>query len=69
MKFSKQHSLYQSEYSKFIADLKAKNPHIDAGQVAGRALLWDKAPTSLDEQERLKASRLRQQAYVYQNKG
>ncbi|WP_332876931.1 DUF3460 family protein [Massilia sp. S19_KUP03_FR1] len=69
MKFSKQHSLYQSEHTKFIADLKAKNPQIDAGQVAGRALLWDKAPTSLDEQDRLKASRLAQQAYVYQNKG
>jgi hypothetical protein len=69
MKFSKQHSLYQSEHTKFIAELKAKNPQIDAGQVAGRALLWDKAPTSLDEQERLKASRLRQQAYVYANKG
>ena len=69
MKFSKQHSLYQSEHTKFIAELKAKNPQIDAGQVAGRALLWDKAPTSLDEQDRLKASRLAQQSYVYQNKG
>ena len=69
MKFSKQHSGYQSEHTKFIADLKAKNPQIDAGQVAGRALLWDKAPTSLDEQERVRQSRLRQQAYVYHNKG
>jgi len=69
MKFSKQHSQYQSEHTKFIADLKAKNPQIDAGQVAGRALLWDKAPTSLDEQDRVKASRLAQQAYVYHNKG
>lgn len=68
MKLSKQHSMYQSEHTKFIAALKEQNPAIDAGQVAGRALLWDKAPVSLDEQERLKASRLRQQAYVYQNK-
>ena len=69
MKLSKQHSGYQSEFSQFLNDLKAKNPQIDADQVAGRGLLWDKAPTSLDEQERLKASRLRQQAYVYQTKG
>ena len=69
MKLSKQHSQYQSEFTKFINDLKDKNPQIGAGQTAGRSLLWDKAPTSLDDQERLKASRLQQQAYVYQNKG
>jgi len=69
MKFSKQHSGYTSEHTQFIAELKAKDPHIEAGQIAGRALLWDKAPTSLDDQERLKTSRLAQQAYVYHNKG
>ena len=41
---------------------------MDAGQVAGRALLWDKAPVSLDEQARTEESRLRQRAYPYQNK-
>jgi hypothetical protein len=69
MKFSKQHAGYTSEFTQFITDLKEKNPQIAPGQAAGRALLWDKAPTSLDDQERLKQSRLRQQAYVYHSKG
>ena len=68
MKFSKQHSMYESEHTKFIAELKKKNPAIEAGQLEGRALLWDKAPTPLSEQDRTSESRVRQQAYVYQNK-
>ena len=68
MFFKKQHSLYESEHTKFIKELKAKTPGMDERQVEGRALLWDKAPVSLDEQERIKQSRLRQQAYPYQTK-
>ena len=68
MKFSKQFSMYESDHTKFIAELKAKNPAIEEGQRAGRALLWDKAPTSLTEQDRSAESRVKQQAYVYQNK-
>ncbi|MES2901774.1 MAG: DUF3460 family protein [Pseudomonadota bacterium] len=68
MKLSKQHSMYESDHTKFIAELKAKNPGIEEGQRAGRALLWDKAPQSLAEQDKLAESRVRQQAYVYQNK-
>jgi hypothetical protein len=52
----------------FIKELKAKNPQIEAGQQAGRAILWDKPVTSLDEQARNKASTVKQQAYVYQSK-
>ncbi|MGI4938937.1 MAG: DUF3460 family protein [Janthinobacterium lividum] len=48
--------------------LKANNPAIEAGQMAGRALLWDKKPIDLDTQARTDASRVKQQAYVYQNK-
>ncbi|GGI18064.1 MAG: DUF3460 family protein [Oxalicibacterium faecigallinarum] len=68
MVFSKNHYHYQSEATKFIEELKAKNPHIDAGQIQGRALLWDKSPIDLDQLERTKESRVKQQAYVYQNK-
>jgi len=68
MKLSKQHSLYESEHTKFIAALKAANPAIEEGQRVGRALLWDKAPTPLADQDRAADSRVRQQAYVYQNK-
>jgi hypothetical protein len=68
MKLSKQHSMYESDHTKFIAELKAKNPGIEQGQREGRALLWDKAPTTLAEQDRGAESRVKQQAYVYQNK-
>ena len=37
-------------------------------QQEGRSLLWDKLPISLDEEARIKESRLRQNAYPYQNK-
>jgi hypothetical protein len=66
--FSKQYSNYQSEITKFINELKEKNPGIDAGQREGRSLLWDKAPIDLDQTDRVKASRVQQQPYVYQNK-
>jgi len=68
MIFSKKHSMYESDHTKFIKELKDKTPGMDERQVAGRALLWDKEPTSLDEQERVKQSRLRQNAYPYQSK-
>jgi hypothetical protein len=60
--------MYESEHTKFIKELKEKNPGMDERQQAGRALLWDTAPTSLDEQRRIAESRLRQQAYPYQTK-
>ncbi len=68
MKFSKQFSHYESEITKFIRELKEKNPQLEESQRAGRALLWDKTPIDLDLQERTKDSRVDQQPYVYQNK-
>jgi hypothetical protein len=68
MKLSKQFSLYESDHTLFIKALKEKNPSIEDGQRAGRALLWDKQPVALPEQERTLASNVKQQAYVYQNK-
>jgi hypothetical protein len=68
MKLSKQHSMYESEHTLFIKALKEKNPGIEAGQQLGRALLWDRPPVSLDEQQRQLESAVKQQPYVYQNK-
>ncbi len=68
MKLTNQHQMYESDHTKFIKELKAANPAIEQGQKEGRALLWDKAPTTLTEQDRNKDSRVKQQAYVYQNK-
>ncbi|MDE2430529.1 MAG: DUF3460 family protein [Burkholderiales bacterium] len=69
MKFSKQFSLYESEATQFIKDLKTANPKLEQSQRDGRALLWDKAPVDLDTQKRNLESRIKQQAYVYQTKG
>jgi hypothetical protein len=68
MKLTKQHQLYESDHTLFIKSLKAANPEIEVGQREGRALLWDKAPITLTEQDRTADSRVKQQAYVYQNK-
>jgi len=68
MKLTKQYQNYQSEITQFIGSLKEKNPNLEASQRAGRALLWDKSPIDLDQQARSKASNVKQQAYVYQNK-
>jgi hypothetical protein len=68
MKLPPKFQLYESEHTLFIKELKAKNPGIEEGQQAGRALLWDKAAQTPAEQERLRESGVKQQAYVYQNK-
>ncbi|GAB3420745.1 DUF3460 family protein [Massilia agilis] len=60
--------MYESDHTKFIKELKAKTPGMDERQQAGRALLWDKAPITLEEQRRIAESRIRQQAYPYQTK-
>lgn len=60
--------MYESDHTLFIKALKEKNPAIEEGQQKGRALLWDRPPISLDEQERQLKSAVKQQAYVYQNK-
>lgn len=68
MKLTKQHQMYESEHTLFIKALKEKHPGMEERQREGRALLWDKAPVSLSEQERQMESAVKQQAYVYQNK-
>lgn len=59
---------YTSDATQFIEKLKATKPELDKAQREGRALLWDKAPITLNEQERRAESRVKQQPYVYQNK-
>lgn len=68
MKFSKQFSMYESDHTQFINSLRKQTPGLEERQRQGRSLLWDKEPTPLSEQDRVKASTVKQQAYVYQNK-
>ena len=58
---------YQSEFTQFLNELKVEKPNLEAGQQAGRALLWDKEPLSVEEQRRNKLATLKQRAYVYLN--
>jgi hypothetical protein len=68
MKLTNQFQSYESEFTLFIKQLKQERSGLEESQRLGRALLWDKEPVALDAQERTKASRVAQQAYVYQNK-
>ena len=58
---------YQSEITQFLNELKSEKPQLEADQQAGRALLWDKDPLSVEDQRRAKAAKLKQRAYVYSN--
>ena len=56
---------YQSEVTQFIDQLKTATPSLEAGQRAGRALLWDKTV----DRSAVKAhneARVPQKPYVYQ---
>jgi hypothetical protein len=55
---------YASETTQFLQSLTEKNPNLPAEQLAGRALLWDKA-IDPQLQAEFKASRVDQTPYVY----
>lgn len=59
--------MYESEFTQFLRTLKQQRPQLEVEQKQGRALLWDKAPRSLDEIKQLQEARVAQAAYVYQN--
>jgi hypothetical protein len=57
---------YVSDHTRFIAEMKQKNPQIEEGQIKGRALLWDKQ-IDREAATRFRESRVPQEGYVYQN--
>ena len=58
---------YESEFTGFMRELKQQRPQLEAEQRKSRAIWWDHKQ-DLETLERAKASRVEQQAYVYQNK-
>ncbi len=58
---------YESEFTKFMRELKQQRPQLEAEQRKSRAIWWDHKQ-DLETLQRDKASRVKQQAYVYQNK-
>jgi hypothetical protein len=69
MKFSKHNQAYESDFTRFLNELKAQDPTLEQKQRAGRAIWWDRPPIDLDARKRELESRLKQQPYVYQSKG
>jgi hypothetical protein len=61
----KPESMYQSDITQFINQMKEKKPTLEEEQRKGRALLWDKKPIDLDERSQVKSSRVEQTGYVY----
>ncbi len=57
---------YKSNMTLFLEELKNQKPELEQAQQDGRALLWDQAPVTPDEQKRAKLARVKQKAYVYQ---
>jgi len=60
--------LYTSEVTRFLEQLKAERPHLEAAQREGRALLWDRPSIDLDQSQRWKDAGVPQQAYPYQTR-
>jgi Protein of unknown function (DUF3460) len=58
---------YQSETTQFIDQLKSAKPTLEADQLAGRGLLWDKS-INRDAAADIAAGRVAQKAYVYGSK-
>ncbi|MEZ2740215.1 DUF3460 family protein [Comamonas jiangduensis] len=57
---------YTSEVTDFINQMKKDNPQLEAQQLAGRALLWDKQ-VNYEVQADSEQARVAQQPYVYQS--
>ena len=58
---------YQSETTQFIDQLKAAKPTLEAEQLAGRGLLWDKAINQGVAAD-IAVGRVAQKPYVYGSK-
>jgi hypothetical protein len=59
--------MYESDITKFIRELHQKRPGLEAEQVKGRALLWDKV-LDRDALKAQQVAQVPQQPYVYQTK-
>ncbi len=57
---------YTSDATDFINQMKKDNPQLEAQQLAGRDLLWDKQ-VNYEVQADSEQARVAQQPYVYQS--
>jgi hypothetical protein len=60
-------AIYESDHTRFMRELMSEKPQLAQEQKKGRAMWWDKK-LDLDQLKRDAESKVRMQAYVYQNK-
>jgi hypothetical protein len=60
-------AMYESEFTKFMREFKRQRPELEAEQRKSRAIWWDHKQ-DMETLRREDESRVKQQAYVYQNK-
>ncbi len=56
---------YESDITRFLRELKQKQPDLERKQRQGRALLWD-VELDAEQQKRWRESKVPQKPYVYQ---
>jgi transcriptional regulator GlxA family with amidase domain len=59
---------YTSDITQFIEEMKARKPTLEAEQLAGRALLWDRQ-LDRDLLAEFREGQVPQQPYVYMPQG
>lgn len=57
--------MYESDITRFIRELKQKDPKIEQSQREARARWWDRS-LDRDEERQFAQARVPQQGYVYQ---
>ena len=60
--------MYESDFTKFIRDLKTARPHLEEDQRKGRAIWWDKTPLNVTEKAEQDEARVPQKPYPYATK-
>lgn len=58
-------AMYESDFTRFMNEFLAQNPHINEQRRQNRLTWWDRT-IDRDEQTRFNASRVKQKPYVYQ---
>lgn len=56
--------MYESDATRFLREMKNRNPALEESQRRGRALLWDR-PQDPDLARQAREARVRQKPYVY----
>jgi len=58
---------YESDITRFLRELKARDPALEQRQRAARATWWDR-PRDEEQLAQWRAARVAQQPYVYQSR-